>query len=130
MLIGVGALAIVGLRVAQERVLDGAFARDAGDAAVEAAAAVVADAYVAHLDSIRARAFERPRPTVDVAMVLADPATLEAARVAAVEVAAASGAIFTGVIETRCVGGTIEVELRHAGRVHRAALEAEACSPR
>lgn len=129
-LIGIGALAIVGLRVAQERVLDGALARSAGEAAVEAAAAAVADAYVEHLDSVRDRAFALPRPTVDVAAVLADPATREAARVAAAEVAAASGAIFTGVIEARCVGGSIEVELRHAGRVHRAAIEADACSRR
>jgi len=129
-LIGIGALAIVGLRVAQDRVLASALAQDAGEAAVEAAAATVADAYVAHLDSLRARAFDVPRPTADVAGVLADPATREAARAAAAEAAAASGAVFVGVVEARCVGSTIEIELRHAGRRHRAALEADACSPR
>ena len=130
LLIGIGALAIVGLRVAQDRVLASALAQDAGEAAVEAAAATVADAYVAHLESLRARAFDVPRPTADVAGVLADPATREAARAAAAEAAAASGAVFDGVVEARCVGSTIEIELRHAGRRHRAALEADACSPR
>lgn len=129
-LIGIGALAIVGLRAAQERVLDHALTRSAGEAAVEAAAAVVADAYIAHLESVRARAFDVPRPTVDVERVLADPATREAARGAAAEVAAASGAVFAGTIEARCDIGSIVIELRHAGRLHRAALEADACSPR
>jgi hypothetical protein len=129
-LIGIGAIAIVGLRLAQERVLAGALAQDAGEAAVEAAAAVVADAYVAHLDSLRARAFEVPRPTPDVRGMLANPATREAARAAAAEAAVASGAVFDGAIEARCVGSAIEVELRHAGRLHRAAVDADACSPR
>jgi hypothetical protein len=129
-LIGIGAIAIVGLRLAQDRVLAGALAQDAGEAAVEAAAAVVADAYVAHLDSLRGRAFEVPRPTPDVHGMLADPATREAARAAAAEAAVASGAVFDGEIEARCVGSAIEVELRHAGRLHRAAVDADACSPR
>ena len=119
LLIGIGAVAIVGLRAAQERVLDRALTRSAGEAAVEAAAAVVADAYIAHLDSVRARAFEVPRPTVG-----------EAARIAAAEVAAASGAVFADAVDARCDGRSIVIELRHAGRLHRAALEADACSPR
>lgn len=130
MLIGIGALAIIGLRVAQERVLANALAQDVGEAAVEAAAAVIADAYVAHLDSLRARAFDIPRPTADVGGVLADPATREAARGAAAEAAAAEGAAFDGAVEARCVGSTIEIELRRAGRLHRAAIEADACSRR
>lgn len=129
-LIGIGALAIVGLREVQERVLANALAQDAGEATVEAAAAAVADAYVAHLDSLRAHAFDVPRPTADVIAVLADPATREAARVAAAEAAAASGAVFEGAVEARCAGSTIVIELRHAGRLHRAALQADACSPR
>lgn len=129
-LIGIGAIAIVGLRLAQERVLASALAQDAGEAAVEAAAAVVADAYIAHLDSLRARAFEVPRPTPDVPGMLANPATREAARAAAAEAAGASGAVFDGAIEARCIGSAIEVELHHAGRLHRAAVDADACSPR
>jgi len=129
-LIGIGALAIVGLRVAQDRVLANALAQDAGEAAVEAAAAAMADAYVAHLDWVRARAFEVPRPTPDVVGMLTHPATREAARAAAAEAAGANGAVFDGVVEARCVGSKIEIELRHAGRLHRAAIEADACSPR
>jgi hypothetical protein len=129
-LIGLGALAIVGLRSAQDRVLANAAAQDAGEAAVEAAAAVVADAYVAHLDSLRRRAFEVPAPTADVAGVLADPLTREAARSAAAEVAARNGLVFEGGVDARCVGATIRIELEHGGRLHRAAVQADACSLR
>ena len=128
-LIGIGALAIVGLRVVQDRVLANALAQDVGEAAVEAAAAAVGDAYVAQLASLRAHAFDSPRPTLDVARVLADPATRESARAAAAEAAARNGAAFDGAVEARCVGRTIEIELQHAGRLHRAALSADACSP-
>jgi hypothetical protein len=128
-LIGIGALAIVGLRVVQEGVLENARAEGAGEAAVEAAAAAVADRYVAHLDALRAHAFDVPRPTADVPGMLADAATREAARAAAAEAAARNGAVFDGRVEVRCVGRTIEIELRHADRLHRAALRADACSP-
>ncbi len=128
LLIGIGALAIVGLRLAQERVLAGAQTRSAGEAAVEAAAAVVADAYIARLDSLRVHAFDVPRPTMDVADVLAHPATLEAARAAASEAAVRNGGVFDGAVEARCVGTAIEIELSHAGRLHRASLPVGACS--
>jgi len=130
-LIGIGALAIVGLRVVQDRVLANALAQDAGEAAVEAAAAAVGDAYVAEIRSLRAHAFDSPRPTFDAARVLADPATRESARAAAAEAAARNGgAAFDGAVDLRCAGKTIEIELHHAGRLHRAALSADACSPR
>jgi len=97
---------------------------------VEAAAAVVADAYVARVDSVRAHAFDVPRPTVDIVGLLADPAMRESARAAAADVAARNGGVFDGAIEARCVGATIEIELHDAGRLHRAAIQADACSPR
>jgi Tfp pilus assembly protein PilV len=130
LVIGIGALAIVGLRLVQDRVLASAEKRSAGEAAVEAAAASIADAYIAHVDSLRAHAFDVPRPNVDVPAVLAHPATLEAARSAASEAAARNGGGFDGVVVARCTGATIEVELSHAGRVHRASLPVDACSPR
>jgi hypothetical protein len=128
-LIGIGALAIIGLRIVQDRVLTNALAQDVGEAAVEAAAAVAGDAYVAHLASLRAHAFDSPRPTLDVAGVLADPAMREAARAAAAEAAASNAAVFDGAVEARCAGSTIEIELQYAGRLHRAAIQADACSP-
>ncbi len=130
LIIGIGALAIVGLRAVQDRVLANAQTLSAGEAAVEAAAAAIADAYIAHLESLRLHAFDVPRPTVDVAGVLAHPATSEAARAAASEAAARNGARFDGAVEARCVGDTIEIELSHAGRQHRAALPVDSCSPR
>jgi hypothetical protein len=130
LVIGIGALAIVGLRVVQDRVLAHAETRSAGEAAVEAAAAAIADAYIAHVDSVRVHAFDVPPPKVDVAAVLAQPATLEAARAAASEAAARNGGVFGGAVDARCVGVTIEIELSHAGRLHRASLPVDACSPR
>lgn len=130
LVIGIGALAIVGLRAVQDRVLASAQTRSAGEAAVEAAAAAIADAYIAQLDSLRVHAFDVPRPRVDVAGVLAHPATLEAARAAASEAAARNGELFDGAVGARCVGATIEIELSHAGRLHRASLPVDACSQR
>lgn len=129
-LIGFGAVAIVGLRLAQDRVLANARAQDAGEAAVEAAAAAVADVYLARVDSLRVHAFDVPRPRVDVVGMLADPATREFARAAAADAAARNGAVFDGAVAVRCVGTTIEIELQHSGRLHRAALPVDACSPR
>lgn len=129
-LIGIGALAIVGLRAVQDRMLVNAVTQNAGEAAVEAAAAVVADAYVARVESVRAHAFDVPRPTVDIVGLMADPAMRESARAGAADVAARNGGVFDGAIEARCAGATIEVELHHAGRLHRAAVQADACSPR
>jgi hypothetical protein len=129
-LIGIGALAIVGLRVVQDRVLADARSQGVGEAAVEAAAAAVGDAYVAQVASLRAHAFDSPRPTFDAARVVADPATRESARAAAAEAAARNGAAFDGAVDVRCVGRMIEIELHHGGRLHRAAFPADACSPR
>jgi len=128
LIIGIGALAIVGLRLAQDRVLASAETQSAGEAAVEAAAAAIADAYIAEIDSLRAHAFDVPRPSLDITGVLAHPATLETARAAASEAAARNGAVFHGVVEARCVGTTIEIEISHAGRRHRAALPVDSCS--
>lgn len=130
LIIGIGALAIVGLRLAQDRVLASAETQSAGEAAVEAAAAAIADAYIAEIDSLRVHAFDVPRPTFDVAGMLAHPATLEAARAAASEAAARNGAVFDGMVEARCVGTTIEIQISHAGRQHRAALPVDSCSRR
>lgn len=130
LIIGIGALAIVGLRLAQDRVLAGAETQSAGEAAVEAAAAAIADAYIAEIESLRVHAFDVPRPTFDVAEMLAQPATLDAARAAASEAAARNGAVFDGLVAARCVGTTIEIEISHTGRLYRAALPVDACSRR
>ena len=75
--LGIAATAIVGLRAAQERIVLGAHAQRAGEAAVEAAAQSVADAYAA-------------RPAAARELVV-DPHVLETARVAAEELARENG---------------------------------------
>ena len=127
LLLGIAAVTIVGIRAAQDRILAHARELRAGEAAVEAAATVIADAYVAHLTDVRARSSEKPPPTPDVPGLLAAPATRESARAAAAETAERNSAVFAGVVDARCVGRTIEVELMQGGRRHRAQLEASAC---
>jgi len=127
-LIAIGAVAIVGLRQAQERILAGAGSVRAGEAAVEAASAVIADAYATELAVARLR--DRDAPHVDMPRLLAAPATREAARAAAATVAAANGAIFASDIDAGCAGRFIEVRLRLADRIHRAVIEADECSRR
>jgi hypothetical protein len=46
--LGIAAIAIVGLRSAQERIVAGASSQRAGEAAIEAAAQSVADVYAVH----------------------------------------------------------------------------------
>jgi len=114
LLIGIGALAIVGLRTVQERVLANALAQDTGEAAVEAAAAAVADAYAGHLDSVRAHVFDVPRPTVDVVALLASPATREAARAVAAEMRLPER--MRAVHRLRCVDRLKQVRVEFAPR--------------
>ncbi|HKC91224.1 MAG TPA: hypothetical protein VKE23_07855, partial [Candidatus Limnocylindria bacterium] len=71
--LGIAATAIVGLRAAQERIVLGARAQRAGEAAVEAAAQSAVDVYAAHPAAAKTLVF--------------DPLVLEAARVAAEELA-------------------------------------------
>src|SRR6266545_503945 len=79
-LFGIAAVALGGLRIAQDQLFAQARLKRASEAGVEAATAVIADAYVAEL---RAGALRSPQPTFDVLRAVSDPAAREAARVAA-----------------------------------------------
>jgi len=128
LLLGIAAVVVVGLRAGQERFFATAHSHRAGEAAVEAASAALADAYVAHLAAVRSRWQERPRPTPNVVALLADPRTVEAARIAADELARLNG---TGRIEAMalsCEHGRVEARLTLAGYSHRAGFTAPECS--
>jgi hypothetical protein len=113
--LGIAATAIVGLRAAQERIVVGARAQRAGEAAVEAAAQSVADAYAAR----RAAAKE----------LVLDPRVVEMARVAAEELAWENGARGVERVELSCASDRIEARLVLSGYAHHAGFRAPECSP-
>jgi hypothetical protein len=112
--LGIAASAMVGLRAAQDRIIAGAHADRAGEAAVEAAAQSVADAYAA-------------RPSTAKALVF-DPRVIEAARSAAEELAMENGESGIERMEVSCAGDRIEVRLALTGRAHHAGFRAPECS--
>jgi hypothetical protein len=124
--LAIAAAAIVGLRIAQDRVVAAARVQRAGEAAVAAAAQSLADAYVARLSSVRSRPHET-RSSVNA--LVTDPRTLEAAREAADALARENGAGAVQSLEAICSGGHIEARLVLAGHPHRAGFAAPECSP-
>lgn len=116
LLVAVAALALAGLRGAQERIIDRTRDELAGEGAVEAAGAVVADALAAG--------------TLEA--VVRDERVLARARMAAVEIAAANGRGRPEGLRLVVVPGGAEVSLTLAGHVHRAAIVGVevACCPR
>jgi hypothetical protein len=112
--LGIAASAIVGLRAAQERIVLGARVQRAGEAAVEAATQSVADTYAA-------------RPAAARELVL-DPGVLEAARVAADELARENGGDSVDRVELSCSGDRIEARLVLSGYSHHAGFRAPECS--
>ena len=114
--LAIAATAVLGLRAAQVRLLMGAGDESAGEAAVEAAASVYADAQAS---------FDRSGPSrggwVD------DAAVLDAARSAAIEAARANGRDVAVQPRAAVHGGVIEVELTLQGRRYRADVPVSCC---
>jgi hypothetical protein len=113
--LAVGVVALVGLRLAQDRVVHGAHIQRAGEAAVEAAAQSLADAYATR--SVSARE------------VAADPGTVEAARAAASLLAGLNGATGVQDLVVVCANSRMEARLVLEGYTHRAGFTAPECSP-
>jgi hypothetical protein len=114
--LAIAAAAIVGLRAAQDRIVAEARMQRAGEAAVEAAAQAVANAYVSQ------------RSLVDD--LVGDPRVVEAARLAAEELARENGAAGVESLALECAGQLVEVRLTLGRRAHRAGFEAAECSRR
>lgn len=125
LLLAIGAVAISGLRMAQDQILATARERRAGEAAVEAATAVIADAYVAEL---RRRAPNGPSPEVFAAVT--DTQAREAARAAAAEVSALNGGPAVPAVVVRCAASLVEVSLTISDRLYRAGFPGPLCSQR
>jgi membrane glycosyltransferase len=121
--LALAAATIAGLRIAQDRILAAAEQRRAGEAAVEAATAVIADAYVAELRAA-------PERTPDVARAVTADDALAAARAAASEISDRNGGAMVDDVTVRCDHGSIEVSLLQGGRAYRAGFGAPECSQR
>lgn len=129
--LGIAAATIVGLRAAQDRILMDARERRAGEAAVEAAGAALADAQVVFLASLRDEAGQpRALPSrAEIDGFVSDPLVVERARVAAdlLSVANGSGAVSDVSIHAR--PRTIEIALALGSHRQRASIESRCCRP-
>jgi hypothetical protein len=119
LMLAVAAATLSGLRLAQDRILAEAHDRRAGEAAVEAATAVIADAYTV------AR-FSRHE---DIAAAISESSALDAARDAAQAMSSANGGGAVSDVSARCRARSIDVAITLTGRTYRAGFEAS-CSPR
>ena len=129
LMLALAAVAISGLRLAQEQILAAAREHRAGEAAVEAATAVIADAYTAELQRV-ASSTASPRPTPDVLRAVTDPGAREAARAAAAEVSLLNGGRAIGDAVVRCAAGLVDVSLTISDRLYRAGFSGPLCSRR
>ena len=120
LLIGVAAASVTAIRAAQDMLVENAHVHRAGEAAVEAAAAAVADAYVARGDL-------SPK---GVRALVADVDVVHRARTAANELAHANGAAPIESLALSCDDGRIEAHLELRRYPHRAGFAASECSPR
>lgn len=116
LLLGVAAAAVAGIAYASDGLLDGVREQRAGEAAAAAAGTRVAD-----LQFARVRELGRELDASEIAAFAAEPAVVDAARVAADELARAHG---RGPAQTRvrAIGYEIEVHVRLGGRAHIALL--------
>ena len=125
LLLAVAAVAIGGLRLAQDRILGIARDTRAGEAAVEAAAEVVGDAYAAA--AARAVASGAPGPTPRLADALTAAVLAENARVAASDLALRNGGTAVSEVVVRCADGSAEITVLHGARRYRAGFAAPLC---
>ncbi len=129
LMLAIAAVAISGLRVAQEQIFVAARERRAGEAAVEAATAVIADAYTAELRRV-ASSTAAPRPTPDALRAMTDAGVREAARAAATQMSLLNGGPLIGDTSVRCAAGLVDVSLTISGRLYRAGFSGPQCSQR
>jgi hypothetical protein len=117
--LAIAAAALSGLRLAQDRIFAAARERRAGEAAVEAATAVIADAYTV----------ARGSRAEDIAAAVADPSAREAAREAAQAMSTANGGGGVSDVSAQCRPRSVDVAITLGGRIYRAGFEAS-CSQR
>ncbi len=119
LMLAMAAVALVGLRAVSDRILDGVRDDRAGEAAVAAAGAAIADLQLA-----RARQLGHDLDRAETAAFVAEPSIGDAARDAAVRLAREHGRADPRGAEVLSFGFEIEVHLTLGGRHHVALLEA------
>lgn len=129
--LGIAAATIVGLRAAQDRILMDARERRAGEAAVEAAGAAVADAQVVFLATLRDEAGQpRGMPSrAELDGFVSDPLVVERARAAAGELAGANGGGTVSGFSIHAWTTTIEIALALGPHRQRASIDSRCCRP-
>jgi len=113
--LGLAAATIVGLQAAQDRIFRDAHERRAGEAAVEAAGAALADAQIGFTGSL--------------ADFAADPLVAERARAAADQLSALNGGATVRDLTITADAREIEVGLSIGEHRQRAAVETTCCRP-
>lgn len=131
--LAIAAVTIVGLRAAQDRIFEDARDRRAGEAAVEAAGAEVADAYVAFVrsfadDELRGRRSGTPT-RADIERFASDPRLADRARAAADRLAEVNGATHVRDVGLTVTDRAIDIALGLAAHRHRAAIDTACCRP-
>lgn len=122
--LAIAAAAIVGLRAAQDNIVAAGAQRRAGEAAVEAATAVIADAYV---DELRRAATSSPSAAPDIPRAVGDGRAIERARLAASELSMRNGGALVPGVYVRCDAGTVTVTLVLSSTTYRAGFRAAEC---
>lgn len=129
--VGIAAATIVGLRDAQDRLLADAHARRAGEAAIEAAGAALADSQVALVAASRDEHGRRvslvSRP--EIAALVSDPAVADMALRAARELALENHAETPTDLQISDVGRALEITLTLGRHRQRAAIGSACCRP-
>lgn len=129
--LGIAAATVVGLRAAQDRILSDAHERRAGEAAVEAAGAAVADAQVEFLASLRdetGRARSLPsRPELEA--FVADLLVVARAHAAANKLALANGSAQPSDVSITAGVRSIEIGLVLGSHRQRASIDGRCCRP-
>lgn len=129
--LGIAAATIVGLRSAQDRILSDARERRAGEAAVEAAGAALADADLVFRASLEDEAGrQRTMPSrAELERFVGDPLVVEQVRIAADRLAAANGAARVGDLLIGLGTRSIEIGLVVGSHHQRASIASRCCRP-
>jgi len=119
--LAIGAAAVAGLRSAQDRLLQWVRDDRAGEAAVQAAGTIVADAQLASV---------RPGSGAEHATFSVPPSVQDDALRAATALSAANGGGVPASLSVRDAGERMEITLQLGSRSHRVSVDKIPCCPR